>query len=84
MGALGASTLLTAAFWWCVAGIAVTGLLNLTVSFTLAFRVALRSRGVRRVDRRRIGSALWRRLRRQPASFLWPPKEVGPGLRGGN
>ncbi|MBK6470000.1 MAG: site-specific recombinase [Betaproteobacteria bacterium] len=84
VGALGASTLLTAAFWWCVAGIAVTGLLNLTVSFTLAFRVALRSRGVRRVDRRRIGSALWRRLRRQPASFLWPPKEFGPGLREGN
>ncbi|MDO9074221.1 MAG: site-specific recombinase [Rubrivivax sp.] len=75
VGALGLSTVLTAPFWWCVAGIAVTGLLNLTVSFTLAFRVALRSRGVRGVDRRRIGSALWRRLRTQPASFLRPPKE---------
>jgi len=79
VGALGLGTVATAAFWWCVAGIAVTGLLNLTVSFTLAFRVALRSRGVRRVDRRRIGSALWRRLRTQPASFLWPPKDDDTG-----
>ncbi len=75
VGALGLGTVATAAFWWCMAGIAVTGLLNLTVSFTLAFRVALRSRGVRGVDRRRIAAALWRRLRSQPASFLWPPKD---------
>lgn len=75
VGALGLSMVASAAFWWCVAGIAVTGVLNLTVSFTLAFRVALRSRGVRLVDRRRIGRALWRRLRTHPASFLWPPRE---------
>ena len=81
VGALGLSTVLTAPFWWCVAGIAVTGLLNLTVSFTLAFRVALRSRGVRRVDRRRIGSALWRRLRTQPVAFLWPPAAGSEALR---
>ncbi|MDP2004571.1 MAG: site-specific recombinase [Rubrivivax sp.] len=82
VGALGLSTVLTAAFWWCVAGIAVTGVLNLTVSFTLAFRVALRSRGVRSVDRRRIGGALWRRLRTQPASFLWPPGDSASAARG--
>ena len=29
VGALGAGTLLSAAFWWCVAGIAVTGTFNL-------------------------------------------------------
>jgi site-specific recombinase len=83
-GALGLGVVATAAFWWCVAGIAVTGLLNLTVSFTLAFRVALRSRGMRGVDRRRIGSALRRRLRTQPAAFVWPPKEFGADLREGS
>ncbi len=82
VGALGLGTMATAAFWWCVAGIAVTGLLNLTVSFSLAFRVALRSRGVRRVDRRRIAAALWRRLRARPASFLWPPPEGGAPAQG--
>jgi site-specific recombinase len=77
LGALGFGLLAQGAFWWCVAGIAVTGVLNLTVSFTLAFRVALRSRGVRVQDRRRIGAALWRRLRTQPLSFFRPPPESG-------
>ncbi len=77
LGALGFGLLAQGAFWWCVAGIGVTGVLNLTVSFTLAFRVALRSRGVRLQDRRRIGAALWRRLRAQPLSFFRPPREPG-------
>jgi site-specific recombinase len=74
LGALGMDLLQQPAFWWCVAGIAVTGLLNLTVSFYLAFKVALRSRGVRVPDRRRIRSALWQRLRTRPMSFLRPPR----------
>jgi site-specific recombinase len=74
LGALGPSILLTPPFWWCVAGIAVTGVLNLTVSFGLAFRVALRSRGVRVKERARIGTALRHRMRTQPLSFLWPPR----------
>lgn len=59
-------------FWWCVAGIAVTGTLNLTVSFFMAFRVALRSRGIRTFDRARIYRAVRARLWRKPASFIWP------------
>ncbi len=59
-------------FWWCVAGIAATGLLNLSVSFFLAFRVALRSRGIRLYDRSRIYRALRSRLWREPLSFVWP------------
>ena len=74
LGALGFDLLAHAPFWWCAAGIAITGLLNLSVSFTLAFRVALRSRGVRVQDRRRIGAALWRRLRSQPLGFVLPPR----------
>ena len=73
LGTLGAGLLQQPAFWWCVAGIAATGLLNLTVSFYLAFKVALRSRGVRVRDRQRIRAALWRRLRTRPMSFLRPP-----------
>lgn len=71
---LGWPVLADAAFWWCVAGIAVTGVLNLGVSFYLAFKVALRSRQVRVKDRGRIAAALRARLRSAPGSFLWPPR----------
>ncbi len=74
VGALGWQTLATPAFWWCVAGIASVGVLNLGVSFTLAFRVALRSRGIRLADRSRIYRAVRRRMLQQPASFLVPPR----------
>jgi site-specific recombinase len=74
LGALGTPLLREPAFWWCVAGIAVTGVLNLTVSFGLAFAVALRSRGVRLKQRRRVFMAILGRLHRHPTSFLWPPK----------
>jgi len=70
---LGWPVLASAAFWWCVAGIAAVGVMNLGVSFYLAFKVALRSRQVQVKDRGRIAAALGRRLRRQPGSFLWPP-----------
>jgi site-specific recombinase len=59
-----------------VAGIALTGILNLSVSFYLALKVALRSRGIRLADRARVSSAIWRRVRQRPRSFLLPPKAV--------
>lgn len=79
VGTLGPDVLSTAAFWWCVAGLVATGALNLGVSFSLAFAVALRARGLhrrdRRLDRERIGRSIRRRLVTAPASFLWsvPP-----------
>ena len=83
VGALGLQVMTTAAFWWCVAGIAATGALNLAVSFFLAFRVALRSRGIRLADESRIHGAFRRRLLRQPLSFLLPPRDpvVRPDAR---
>ena len=75
LGALGWGIVQTPVFWWCVAGIAVTGVLNLTVSFGLAFLVALRSRGVRLKEQTRILAALRRRLLAQPLSFLLPPRD---------
>lgn len=74
-GALGADVLRQGAFWWCMAGIAVTGVLNLAVSFFLAFKVALRSRQIQVRERRRIGVAIRRRLRRAPLSFVLPPRD---------
>jgi site-specific recombinase len=60
---------------WSLAGIALTGVLNFTVSFALALRAALRALDLRPGERR----ALWRDLRRtfaaRPGLFLWlPPK----------
>jgi site-specific recombinase len=74
LGALDWPLLAAPAFWWCVGGVAVTGVLNVTVSFWLAFKVALRSRGVRVKDRSRIAAVLRRRLWRRPLSFFLPPR----------
>lgn len=73
LGALGMDLLRQPVFWWCVAGIAVTGVLNLAVSFWLAFKVALRARGVRVDDRQRIRRAILRRMLQAPLSFVRPP-----------
>ena len=74
VGALGADVLKTGPFWWCLAATLLTGALNLGVSFFLAFKVALRSRGIRLTDRSRIYRAIRQRLWRKPLSFIWPPK----------
>lgn len=65
-------------FWWCLAGIAVTGLLNVGVSFYFAFQLALRAHNVVGVQRSAIYAALRRRLRSHPSSFLWPVAEKAP------
>lgn len=80
LGALGPDLLRESAFWWCAAGIAVTGVLNLSVSFVLAFKVALRSRGIRLADRARLYRALRRRLLSRPLSFMLPPRALPAGM----
>jgi len=72
LGTEGLPLLQQSAFWWCAAGIPVTAALNLGVSFLLAFRVALRSRGIRLADRSRIYRAIRARMWRRPFSFLLP------------
>jgi site-specific recombinase len=64
------------AFWWAVASIPLIGLLNLGVSFYLAFRVALQAHNVSGVDRARINHAIQARLRQAPLSFFWPARET--------
>ncbi|MET0209877.1 MAG: recombinase [Burkholderiaceae bacterium] len=71
---LGLPVLREPALWWCVASIPVIGAVNLGVSFFLAFKLALRARGVRVADRSRVYRALRRRLRVRFFSFLLPPR----------
>lgn len=82
LGTLGVQVLQEPGFWWCVAAIPLTGMLNVLVSFLLAFRLALRSRGLKVRDRSRIHAALRRRLRQAPASFLWPTAQVEQAAAG--
>ncbi|MBT9523608.1 MAG: site-specific recombinase [Rhizobacter sp.] len=74
VGALGFDVLKSGPFWWCLVAVLFTGALNLGVSFFLAFKVALRSRGIRLTDRSRIYRAIRQRLWRAPLSFILPPK----------
>lgn len=72
MHELGMGVLQQPALWWALGGIAITGLVNLGASFTLAFRLALTAQNVPSVDRRRLYVAMTRRLLRQPHSFVLP------------
>jgi site-specific recombinase len=73
-GTLGVAVLHEPQFWWCMAAIPVIGLCNLGVSFTLAFRVALRSRGIQVKDRKRVVRAVLAGIRSAPAGFLYPTR----------
>ncbi len=73
---LGTGVLTLPAFWWCLAAVLVTGLLNVAVSFYFAFRLALRAHNVSGVDRARIRAAIVQRTRSAPLSFFWPARET--------
>jgi site-specific recombinase len=61
-----------------LAGIALIGLTNLAVSFSLALWVALRSRGASFPQAAGVRRMLWERLVSQPRSFLLPPVDAPP------
>jgi site-specific recombinase len=69
---LGWEVLHQSAFWWAVVCLPLLGALNVTVSFYLAFRLALRAHNVSGVDRSRIYAAIRSRLRTAPLSFIKP------------
>ena len=69
---LGPQVMATSMFWLAIAGIASMAVLNISVSFVLAFLVALNARNVRDVTRRRIYRALALRLARSPLLFILP------------
>ncbi|EJO28934.1 site-specific recombinase [Achromobacter marplatensis] len=74
LGTLGWEVVHTQAFWMAVAGTAITGLLNVGVSFALAFNVALRSRNLRRGDRDSLSAGVRQRIWQRPATLFWPVK----------
>ena len=78
---LGTDILRQHAFWWCLAGLAITGLLNVGVSFYFAFRLALRAHNVSGVDRGRIRQALRQRVRTRLLSFFWPERSPDLALK---
>lgn len=59
---------------WGALGIAAIGLTNLGVSFALALRTALGARRIQFAHWGPLLAALGRRFRRQPRSFLLPPR----------
>ncbi|WP_225782345.1 site-specific recombinase [Xenophilus sp. Marseille-Q4582] len=72
--ALGPAVLQSPALGWALAAIPVIGALNVSVSFYLAFRLALRAHNVGQVQRARIRSAIWARWRHRPLSFFVPAR----------
>lgn len=74
IGVLGAETVRTAAFWWAVGGVASMAVLNLAVSFALAFSMALRSQGLRTGMRRLLRRDVLRAVAANPLRMILPPK----------
>jgi site-specific recombinase len=61
-------------FWWAVGAIPLIGLMNVSVSYYFAFRVALRAHDVSAVGRSLIYKSIGRRFVAAPLSFLWPSR----------
>ncbi|AJP57082.1 recombinase [Pandoraea vervacti] len=74
IGVLGMPVLHDPALWLAFAGVAAMGLLNVGVSFALAFHMALRSRPLRLGDRRQLQRAIWRAVLRNPLVLLFPQR----------
>lgn len=55
-------------------GVVLIGLVNLVVSFSLALRVALRSRGVMPEETSGLTARVFARLRQSPREFFLPPR----------
>lgn len=58
---------------WSAAGVTLVGLVNLTVSFTLALLLAMKARRMRFRHARPLAAALLQRLRHAPLDFVRPP-----------
>jgi site-specific recombinase len=56
-----------------ILGVLLIGFLNFLVSFSLAFYVAVKSRGIRLKDYSAFFSLLGRYIRKHPKDFFWPP-----------
>jgi site-specific recombinase len=77
VASLGLNVVHMSAFWWAVVTLPFLGALNVSVSFYLAFSVALRAQNVSGVERSRIYAAIRARLRSAPLSFFLPARHNG-------
>jgi site-specific recombinase len=59
-----------------ILGVLLIGFVNLLVSFSLAMRVALRSRGIRPEQTRGLSARLLRRFLQRPRDFFWVPGDA--------
>mgnify|MGYP001502789928 CR=1 FL=1 len=59
----------------CAFGVVCIGAVNLIVSFTLALKVALRSRGLDGAETRSLLRSVGARLLIAPREFFWPPRD---------
>jgi site-specific recombinase len=67
-----------------IMGIFGIGFLNFLVSFSLAFAVAVKSRGVRLKDYPEFLYILWRYFIKNPMAFIRPPKKITEGELAGS
>jgi site-specific recombinase len=70
---LSRETMPKGALLWAALGIAVTFVLNLSVSFYLALRLALQAHGADLGGNRAIFRTLWSHFRQSPRQFFFPP-----------
>jgi len=61
-------------FWLSFGGLGIMGFMNVAVSFSLAFWVALKSRQMREGRKLEILKAVVARVKQHPGSFLFPPR----------
>ncbi|KVE28011.1 hypothetical protein WS67_10640 [Burkholderia singularis] len=74
LGVLGEQTLRSSELWWAVAGVLSMAILNVAVSFALAFTMAVRSRSLRPTKVRSLVAAIGRAVLKRPISLVWPPR----------
>jgi len=75
VSSVGVDTVGWNAIVWAWIGIAIIGLCNFGVSFSLALLVALRARDVGGGEQRTLPRAVLGRFIRRPLEFFWPPRD---------
>jgi len=74
LGVLGQSALHSSEFWWAIAGLGSMAILNVAVSFALAFLMAVRSRSLRPAAVRSLVRAVRHAVLANPLRLVWPVK----------
>ncbi|RQV65366.1 hypothetical protein DF024_11575 [Burkholderia cenocepacia] len=81
LGVLGKGALGTPELWWAGAGVLSMAILNVLVSFALAFTMAVRSRSLRPTKVRALVAAIVRTVLSNPLALFWPAAH--PAARAG-